>query len=58
MQHSVDSFLIRSFVEKKVRKDLEDKLKMPIFAASEQCFGYPGRIPRGQDYIDTTHFKN
>jgi len=19
--------------------------------------GYPGRIPRGQDYIDTTHFK-
>ena len=55
MQHSVDSFLIRSFVEKKVRKDLEDNLKMPIFAASEQCSGYPGRIPRGQDYIDTTH---
>ena len=58
MQYSVDSFLIRSFVEKKVRINLEDKLKMPNFAGSEQCSGYPGRIPRGQDYIDTTHFKN
>ena len=56
MQHSVDSFLIRSFVEKKVRINLEDKLKMPNFAASEQCSGYPGRIPRGQAVYVTTQF--
>ena len=37
---------------------LEDKRKMPIFAASEKYSGYPGRIPRGQDYIDTTQLKN
>jgi len=31
--------------------------KMLIFAASNLKFGYPGRIPRGQDYIDTTQIK-
>ena len=30
---------------------------MLIFAASNLKFGYPGRIPRGQDYIDTTQIK-
>ena len=43
--------------QRKLRKNLEGTGKMLIFAASNLKFGYPGRIPRGQDYIDTTQIK-
>jgi len=30
---------------------------MSIFAPSNILFGYPGRIPRGQDFTATAHLK-
>ena len=41
---------------KNMAQNLEDNGKMPIFAASKHCFGYPGRIPRGQAVYVTTQF--
>jgi len=33
--------------QRKRRKNLQVTEKMPIFASSNNKFGYPGRIPRG-----------
>ncbi len=43
---------------KKEKGEKFAKLRNYSYLCSVKCmFDYPGRIPRGQDYIDTTHFR-